>query len=48
MRETAGAFEKGASDLKRIMYIRNLKLTICIAFLVICVIVILILLFVKE
>ena len=48
MRETAGQFEKGSGDLKKIMFMRNLKMTICIAILVISVIIIIVLLFVKE
>ena len=48
LRETAGQFEKQAGDVKRIMYIRNLKMNICIGIIVLCVIIIIIMLFVKT
>ena len=45
LRNEASAFEKGSGDLKKIMYWRNLKLTVCIALIVVIMIIVIILIF---
>jgi len=48
MRDAAAGFEKNTGEVKRIMYWRNMKLTICIVVIVICVIALIVLLFIKK
>ena len=48
LRQGASDFEKGAADVKKIMWWRNMKLTICIIVLILCLIIALILMFTNN